>query len=130
MFYVAAAVGALVSFIVGCLWYTVLFGKKWQSLMGFSDEQVKKIFTPARIICAVLCEWFAAACLTGLLVNISTVVNLWVGCVMASVFLIFSTAKLGIFDGKKVATILINVGYMLVSVVIMTLSVMIFVPAV
>jgi hypothetical protein len=124
MFYLAAAAGAIVSFIVGCLWYTVLFGKKWQALMGFSDEQVKKIFTPKRIVCAVLCEWFSAACLTGILFNAS--LNTWVSAVMAAVFLIFSSAKLGIFDGKKAATIFINVGYMLISVAIMATSVTIF----
>jgi hypothetical protein len=124
MFYIAAAVGALVSFFLGCLWYTVLFGKKWQALMGFSDEQVKKIFTPRRIICAVLCEWFSAACLTGILFNLPT--GQWVGAAMAAVFLIFSSAKLGIFDGKKLATIFINVGYMLLSVAIMAASVTLF----
>ena len=124
MFYLAAAIGAVVSFFVGCLWYTALFGKKWQSLMGFTDEQIKNIFTPKRIICAVLFEWFSAACLTGLLFNASQ--GTWVTAVMAAVFLIFSCAKLGIFDGKKPATIFINAGYMLVSVVIMAASVMLF----
>ena len=124
MFYVAAAVGAVVSFIVGCLWYTVLFGKKWQSLMGFSDEQVKKIFIPKRIILALLCEWFSAACLTGLLFNATQ--GTWIAAVMAAVFLVFSSAKLGIFDGKKPMTIFINVGYMLVSVAIMAVSVTLF----
>ena len=124
MFYVAAAAGAVVSFIVGCLWYTALFGKKWQALMGFSDEQVKKIFVPKRIICAVISEWFSAACLTGILFNFPD--GQWVAAVMAAVFLIFHTVKLGIFDGKKPAVILINTAYMLLSVVIMVASVTIF----
>jgi hypothetical protein len=124
MFYVAAAVGAVVSFVVGCLWYTVLFGKKWQALMGFSDEDVKSIFKPKRIIFAILCEWFSAACLTGILFNLPT--GQWVGALMAGVFLVFSSAKLGIFDGKKPATIFINAGYMILSVVIMAGSVTLF----
>jgi hypothetical protein len=124
MFYVAAIVGAVVSFLVGCLWYSVLFGKKWQALMGFSDEQVKKIFVPKRIICAFVCEWFSAACLTGILSNLP--INIWIGALMAAVFLIFSGIKLGIFDGKKPAAILINAGYMLLSVVIMAASISVF----
>ena len=124
MFYVAAAVGTIVSFLVGCLWYTVIFGKKWQQLMGFSDERVKEIFTLPRIICALLSEWFAAACLTGLLTNLS--VNVWVGALMAAVLVTFVGVKLAIFDGKKVATILINSGYAILSVVIIAASVSIF----
>jgi hypothetical protein len=107
------------------LWYSVLFGKKWQALMGFSDEQVKKIFVPKRIICAFIFEWFTAACLTGILVNLP--LNLWIGALMTAVIIIFSSAKLGVFDGKKPATILINTSYMLLSVVIMAASVEIFV---
>ena len=124
MFYLAAAVGAVVSFLVGCLWYTALFGKKWQTLMGFSDERVKEIFTPKRMICAILCEWFSAACLTGILFNAAQ--GVWIAAAMAAVFLVFSSAKLGIFDGKKPAMIFINTGYMLLSVAIMALSVSIF----
>jgi len=124
MFYVAAAVGALVSFVLGCLWYTVIFGKQWQKLMGYSDEEAKAIFTPKRIICAVLCEWFAAACLTGILFNIP--MGPWIGAVMAAVFVIFSCAKQGIFDGKKPAMIFINSGYLLLSVFIMAASVALF----
>jgi hypothetical protein len=124
MFYVAAIVGAVVSFFVGCLWYSVLFGKKWQSLMGFSDEQVKKIFVPKRIIFAFIFEWFGAACLTGILTNLP--LNLWIGALMSAVIIIFNSAKLGIFDGKKPATILINAGYMLVTVAVITGSIAIF----
>jgi hypothetical protein len=124
MFYVAAIVGAVVSFFIGCLWYTALFGKKWQALMGFSDERVKKIFIPRRILCAFLCEWFSAACLTGLLTNLP--INLWLGALMAAVVVVFSGVKLGIFDGKNPALLFINAGYTLLSVVVMTASSAIF----
>ncbi|MDR3307981.1 MAG: DUF1761 domain-containing protein [Coriobacteriales bacterium] len=124
MFYLAAALGAVVSFILGCLWYTVLFGKKWQALMGFTDEEVKGIFTPKRIIWAVVSEWFAAACLTGILFNLN--VDLWIGALMVAVIVIFNGVKLGVFDGKKPATILINVSYLLLSVALIATSVFIF----
>jgi hypothetical protein len=124
MFYIAAAVGAVLSFVIGCLWYTVIFGKKWQALMGFSDEQVKNIFVPKRIIFAVISEWISAACLTGILFNMPT--GQWIGAVMAAGVLVFGSVKLGIFDGKKPAVIFINVTYMLLSVVIMAASVTIF----
>ncbi|MDR0488681.1 MAG: DUF1761 domain-containing protein [Propionibacteriaceae bacterium] len=124
MFYIAAAIGALVSFVLGCLWYTILFGKQWQKYMGYSDEEAKAIFAPKRILSAVLCEWFAAACLTGILFNLP--MSPWIGAVMASVFVIFTCAKQGIFDGKRPALILINSGYLLLSVAIIATSVFLF----
>jgi hypothetical protein len=125
MFYVAAIVGAVVSFLVGCLWYSVLFGKAWKSQMGFSDERVKKIFVPKRIVCAFIFQWFAAACLTGILTNLP--LNVWFGALMSAVIVVFNSALLGVFDGKKPATIFINAGYMLVSIAIIAGSVSIFV---
>lgn len=92
--------------------------------MGFTDEEVKKIFVPKRILSAFICEWFAAACLTGLLFNLA--INHWIGGAMAAVFLIFNAVKLGIFDGKRASTIAINTGYLLLSILIITGSVEIF----
>ena len=31
--------GAVATFVFGALWYTVVFGRKWSSLMGFTAEQ-------------------------------------------------------------------------------------------
>lgn len=40
--YVAAAVAALSSFVVGGVWYSpILFAKAWQREAGLSDEQVR-----------------------------------------------------------------------------------------
>ncbi|GHS94392.1 hypothetical protein FACS1894207_2510 [Bacteroidia bacterium] len=124
MFYISALVGALVSFFAGCLWYSVFFGKAWQRLMGFSDEKVKTIFTPKKMILAFICEWFYAACLTGILFNAS--VPFYVGAIMTAIVIIFSGIKLAIFDGKGLKVILINEGYRLLSVAIMAASFAIF----
>lgn len=35
-------IGAVTLFIFGALWYTVLFGKMWASLMQFTPEQMAK----------------------------------------------------------------------------------------
>jgi len=37
----AVFLGALAFFIVGALWYSVLFGKAWRELNGITDEMVK-----------------------------------------------------------------------------------------
>lgn len=38
----AVLLGALAFFIVGAIWYGVLFGKTWQRAAGLSDEQVQR----------------------------------------------------------------------------------------
>ena len=40
--YLAVLVAALSAFIIGGLWYSVLFAKPWMVENGFDDEQLKK----------------------------------------------------------------------------------------
>lgn len=124
MFYLAAIVGAVVSFVFGCIWYTAFFGKQWQASMGFSDEKIKTIFTPKKMICAFIAEWFYSACVTGILFNMP--LPLWTSGLMLGCIIVASGVKLSIFDGKSLRTILINEGYRLISVIIMVVSVTIF----
>lgn len=124
-FYVAAIVGTVASFVVGCLWYSVLFGKKWQILMDFSDEKIAKIFIPKRILSAFVCEWFSTACIMGILANSS--VNLWLSLLMTTTIIVFTSTKLAIFDGKNVKLICINQGYNIISVVLIGICYWLFV---
>jgi ABC-type Na+ efflux pump permease subunit len=39
--WVAVLVTSIAGFLVGGLWYTVLFGRKWSSLAGFPDDQMR-----------------------------------------------------------------------------------------
>ena len=56
----AVFLGALAFFAVGVLWYTVLFGKAWQSAAGLSDETLRG-GNPALIFgLAFLCELLIA----------------------------------------------------------------------
>src|SRR6516225_9879484 len=41
--YLAVLVAGLINFFVGALWYTVLFGKLWIQLNGFSEQQIKEM---------------------------------------------------------------------------------------
>jgi hypothetical protein len=40
---VAVAVAAVATFFLGALWYTVLFGKLWIKLNGYTEEKVKEM---------------------------------------------------------------------------------------
>ena len=39
--WLAVGLGAVAFFLVGAVWYTVLFGKAWQKAVGLSDERLK-----------------------------------------------------------------------------------------
>lgn len=39
--FLAIIVVTIISFVLGSLWYTVLFGKKWQKEVGLSDDDIK-----------------------------------------------------------------------------------------
>ena len=39
--WIAVIVAGVSAFLLGGIWYGPLFGKKWQALVGLSDEQVK-----------------------------------------------------------------------------------------
>lgn len=118
-FYIAAIVGTIASFVVGCLWYSILFGTVWQKSMNCSDEKIKEIFVPKKIALAFVSEWIATACLTGLLYASETPM---ITFVQIACILVFAGIKLAVFDGKSFKTILINHGYTILSVTIIYLS--------
>ena len=123
-FYLSAIIGAIVSFMAGCIWYTVFFGKTWQKEMAFSDQKIKEIFTPKRMLLAFIAEWIASFCTVGLFFNLQ--VDMIYKIVMVAVVLVFQGVKLAIFDGKTIKTILINEGYRMVSIIIIGISFIIF----
>jgi hypothetical protein len=122
MFYVIGLVTGIVSFFVGCVWYTALFGKIWQRGMEFSDEKVKSIFRPRRIIAAVIGELIASLCIVGILYNLREQIPLPVRAIMLIVVVAGSGVKLAVFDGKKAGIILINEGYKAISIILFLIS--------
>lgn len=39
--WLAVVVGGFIPMVIGMVWYTVLFGKPWQAIVGISDEAAK-----------------------------------------------------------------------------------------
>ncbi len=63
--WLAVLVAALAAFAVGFVWYGPLFGKKWASLHGFTDESLKNanmvvIFSGAFVATFVICAMIAS----------------------------------------------------------------------
>lgn len=123
-FYLAAIVGTVASFLAGCIWYTVIAGKAWQKEMGFSDEKIKTIFTPKRMIFAFVSEWIAAFCTIGIIYNLQ--VDLIYKLLMVVAVVVFQGIKLSIFDGKNLKVIAINEGYRIISILILGIAFSIF----
>jgi hypothetical protein len=124
MFYVIGLGTGIVSFFVGCLWYSALFGKIWQKGMGFTDEKVKSIFVPQRIIAALISELVASLCTVGILYNLPF--PMIVRAIMLIVVVIGSGIKLAVFDGKSFGIILINEGYKIITILLFFISLTLF----
>lgn len=62
--WLAVLLAALASFIVGGLWYSVLFAKIWQREAGVTDEQLKhgtvRVFVGSFLLAAVMAVLLAA----------------------------------------------------------------------
>ena len=56
--YLAIVIAATSSFIIGGLWYSVLFAKKWQKLSGVTNDQLKqgtaKIFIGSFVLSLIM----------------------------------------------------------------------------
>ena len=126
MFYLIGLVTGIISFFIGCIWYMPLFGKAWQRGMGFSDEKIKSIFVPKRIIVAIISELVAALCTVGILYNLSAEIPLPVRAIMLIVVVAGHGVKLAIFDGKKAGVILINEGYKIVTILLFYIALALF----
>jgi hypothetical protein len=117
-FYLIGLGTGFISFIIGCIWYSVLFGKTWQRLMGYSDEKVKSIFKPLHIIVALIAELVAALFTTIILYSLSVRIPLAVCTVMLIVVAVGHGVKLAIFDGKPAKIIWINEGYKIITILL------------
>lgn len=124
--YLAVLTSAAVIFLLGGLWYSpVLFARKWMSLTGKSEEEMKECNKGAKMpllfvfafICGLLTSWTMAVLLNHF-VNLTPLrgalvgVLCWVGFAGATSF---ATA---LFSMKPKLLWLIDTGFNLVSFVI------------
>jgi len=111
--YWAVLVAAIVSFVVGWLWYGPLFGKMWKGLMGFTDESMKAMaMKPAT---AMFWEFVTSLIMAYVLANFTVVWGaLGVAGAWSLAFWIWlgflATAELGsyLWEGRDLAWIFGN----------------------
>lgn len=129
MNYLAVLVSAIVSMVIGGLWFSpVLFGKLWMKLAGHSDKDVagmkKKIAMGYIIgfITTLITVWVLAWTISATGMNALTVaLMIWLG--------FFGASKLGmvLWDNKPFSLYLILVSYDLVMLLVSSWILMVWV---
>jgi hypothetical protein len=70
--WIAVIVTTVAVMMIGMTWYTVLFGKAWQRLNGFSDEKVKQLQAarpPAIFLGGMLVSYLVMATVMAMMLN-------------------------------------------------------------
>ena len=121
--YVAILVTAVVIFVLGALWYTVLFGKMWTEAHGYTAEQLEGMKQGMARAYGVsfLCYIVLAAMLDMLIVRIGVDTAIG-GAKLAAVCWLGFVATIGLtanlYSNKKFSTYVIDAAYQLVFMVV------------
>ncbi len=122
--YYAIIISAIISFVLGALWFSLLFGKSWTKLMGYSAKDIenakKKGMTKSYLIgligqlilSYVLANFIIYADAKTIIEGIQIGAFIWLGFV--------ATISLGmiLWDNKPIKLYIINTSYWLVSLII------------
>ena len=119
MNYLAVLVGAVISVIVGALWYSpVLFGNAWLTLVGKTKEQAEKEFSPLKIVWALVWGFVTSYGLARVIVwtgKATLMDGVLVGVLTCVVFAIASIAVNHSFEGRPVKLTVIYAAHHLVA---------------
>lgn len=118
--YLAVLVAALISFLIGGLWYSpVLFGKPWMEEMGFTDEDTKgnmgMIFGTTFVLSLIIA--FNLAAFLGPDANF--VWGLTAGALAGIGWVATALGILYLFERRSMRLYLINAGYHAVTFTLM-----------
>ena len=123
---------AVISMIVGFIWYGPLFGKPWGNMTGWTKEKVAALpqgnmirsyvlaFIAAFIIAMILALTLAATSSQGVGEGVLTSVILWIG---------FTGATIGVnmtFQRRPISLYGIEAGYHLVAMIIYSILLSVF----
>jgi hypothetical protein len=122
--YPAVIVAAIVHFIIGGLWYGLIFGNLFLKIIGWTPEQQEQIvaqtnwtqylmaFVCSFVLVYILAHFVQYTKATGVADGMQTGFWLWLGFV--------ATTQLAtvIFEQRKLGLYLLNVGYQLVACLI------------
>lgn len=122
--YLAVIVTAIVHFIIGGLWYGLIFGNKFIELIQWTPEQLQRVaseshakeyifaFLTSLVLVYILAHFVQYTKAKGVAGGMQTAFWLWLGFV--------ATTQLAtvVFEQRKLGLYLLNVGYQLVAILI------------
>lgn len=123
--FLAIIVSVVASMFIGAMWYGPLFGKPWMKEMGYTEEELKKNFNPAKtygltflgqlaiaFVLSFLIDYVSAAGLRG---AIFTGFFTWLGFTAAPMFINFQ------FSQKSVKLFIIDSFHFLTVIMVMSI---------
>jgi hypothetical protein len=120
--YVAVVAAAIVSMILGMLWYGPLFGKKWMKLMGFSEKAMKSmnVMPQTSMVLGFVSMLMYAFVLAHFVSGLAFMGALTVGAVIWLGFNATVMAGSVLWEGKPAELYFLNALHQLVSVLAMS----------
>ncbi len=123
--YLAVLVAAIAAMVIGALWYSpLMFANQWLKLLGLNEKTMKQMdkygnagmfcmFVSTLLTSFVLAHFIDFSLATTALAGAITGFWIWLG------FVATTFVSMPLFEGKPWGVYLINVGYYLVSFVVM-----------
>jgi hypothetical protein len=119
--YPAVFVAAIVHFLIGGLWYGLIFGNKFIELIGWSSEKLQQMehqnnskqyiiaFVSSLVLAYILAHFVQFTKAKNALDGIQTAFWLWLG------FIATTQLPTVIFEERKLGLYFLNIGYQLVA---------------
>lgn len=118
MNFFAIVSAGLLSFGIGALWYTVLFGKRWMKELGITEEKIKESDSGAVPMLMSLGIEIVVSFLVCYLIS-KVQLPVFVAGLLISSIAVFSALKNYLFEQKSLTLIAINEGYKTICIMIM-----------
>lgn len=122
--FLAVAVSAFVTFMLGGMWYAPLFGKAWVKAHGFSEEEAKALQasrSPAVFFGGMLVCYFVLALAMAVIFRAGAIDTALAGAGWGLVFWIaFAALKMTdhIASGKAFSAFVIDAGFQLIAMLV------------
>jgi hypothetical protein len=121
--FIHIAVATLVYFILGSLWYSVLFGKVWMGLLGFSVREEDKKNMPRMFATTFLLNFIitgSVACVLYFVSPFSCLAAIKVGVLLGVGFTGSTTAMNYMYSRRSFKLTLIDAGYHIISIILVS----------
>ena len=109
----ATLAATIAGFVLGALWYGPLFGKRWMSAVGLTQEDIQRNTNPAKTYGMTFVLGFIASYVFGLYLgpNPGRAFAITTGAAAGVFWVATSLATNYLFEGRPAALIAINGGY-------------------